>query len=519
MNKLATDPHRTNKRNGQELEVKFQTDSVGLECALNSGILAAASTGQTQKLRSIYFDTSSGELRKNGVVLRIRKNERASPVLTVKSASAPVDGPFLRNEVEVPSPTLRPNLSLLDKTTADSLKGMVGKRPLRAQFETQIKRRTFLLVSGRSKIEVALDDGTVVAGKKRVPLREIELELKGGDETDLYDLAAALAGELPLRLDFVSKGERGSRIAAGELPSPVKARPIRFSRKATLDDAVGAVLSGTLAQFVGNWAALRETENPEAIHQMRISLRRLRTALAMFKRALPCPEFDVLRDEAKRIASALGPARDYDAFREFLEKGPLLHLDPPGSSKTLMAAFEERRAAAYKDARAVIENRDTTLFVLKVQSVLQRRPWLHVEPKLKPEVRAEVFARQALGQMQARVLKRGKGLANHPDEKRHELRLAFKNLRYGAEFFGGLFGRRRTASYVRKVSVLQDLLGAHNDGASAKRFLKKVPARLGGNAETASGFILGWYARGTSRADEDLRKSWKKFKQTRAFWT
>jgi hypothetical protein len=61
------------------------------------------------------------------------------------------------------------------------------------------------------------------------------------------------------------------------------------------------------------------------------------------------------------------------------------------------------------------------------------------------------------------------------------------------------------------------LLGAHNDGASAKRFLSKVPARLGRNAETASGFILGWYARGTSIADKDLRKSWKKFKQTPAF--
>lgn len=515
MNELATSP---NKRNGQEIEIKFQTDPAGLQRALSSGFLAAASKGQTQKLRSIYFDTSSGELRKNGIVLRIRKKEKGSPVLTVKSASAPANGPFLRYEIEVLSPTLRPNLSLLDKTTADGLKGIIGKRPLRPQFKTQIKRRIVLLDSGRSKIEVALDDGRVVAGKKSVPLREIELELKEGDETDLYDLAAALASELPLQLDFVSKGERGSRIAAGELPSPVKAKPIRFKRKATLDDAVGAVVSNTLAQFVGNWAPLRETEDSQSIHQMRISLRRLRTGLAMFKRALPCADFDVLREEAKRIASALGPARGCDAFREFLEKGPLLHLDPPASSKTLMAAIEERRIAAYKEARAVIENRDTTLFVLKAQSILQRRAWLHVDPKLKPKVRAKVFAKQALDKLHTRVLKRGKGLADQSDEKRHELRIALKNLRYGAEFFGGLFGRRRIASYVRRISVLQDLLGAHNDGASAKHFLRKVPARLGGNAETASGFILGWYARGSSIADKELRKSWKKLKKTRAFW-
>ena len=80
-----------------------------------------------------------------------------------------------------------------------------------------------------------------------------------------------------------------------------------------------AVLSNTLRHFVANWAAIREAEDPTAIHQMRVALRRMRAALAMFKRALPCSEFDLLREEAKQIASALGPARDCDVFREMVE--------------------------------------------------------------------------------------------------------------------------------------------------------------------------------------------------------
>ena len=112
-----------------------------------------------------------------------------------------------------------------------------------------------------------------------------------------------------------------------------------------------AVISNTLWHFVANWAALRGAQDPDAIHQMRVALRRMRAALAMFKRALPCSEFDFLRGEAKRIASALGPARECDVFRETAEGGPLAHPDRPENCNTLLAAIEERRIAAYEDAR------------------------------------------------------------------------------------------------------------------------------------------------------------------------
>ena len=101
----------------------------------------------------------------------------------------------------------------------------MGDRPLAAQFETIIKRRTILVERGRSQIEVAFDEGVIAVAGRSVPLTEIELELKSGDEPALYDLAMSLAEELPLRLDFVSKGERGFRAVSEETAAAVKAGP------------------------------------------------------------------------------------------------------------------------------------------------------------------------------------------------------------------------------------------------------------------------------------------------------
>jgi inorganic triphosphatase YgiF len=235
-----------------------------------------------------------GDLRKNGIVLRIRKKGRAAPVLGVKSTGTTADSPFLRNEIEVRSPDLEPNLALFDKNMGAMLINITGDRPLEAQFETQVKRRTTVLNYGQSQVEVSFDEGCIVNRQSRVPLTEVELELKSGNEVDLYAMAMQLAEALPLSLDFVSKGEKGFRVCGKESAVPIKAESSRLKSGATVDDAIMAILTNSLAHFVANWASLRETEDPESIHQLRVALRRLRSALSMFKRILPS-EFEDVR--------------------------------------------------------------------------------------------------------------------------------------------------------------------------------------------------------------------------------
>ena len=187
----------------------------------------------------------------------------------------------------------------------------------------EFKRQSGLVTSGASVIEIAVDQGHISCGKQRVPLAEVELELVSGNKADLLDLAMRLAEDFSLRLDFVSKAEKGFRALLEEKPAPVKAAPIKSKSLATFDDAVTAIISNTLAQFVANWACLRETDEPESIHQMRIALRRMRCGLSIFKRALPHAAFEALRDDAGHLASAFGPVRNTDAISHFGAGGPV----------------------------------------------------------------------------------------------------------------------------------------------------------------------------------------------------
>ncbi len=494
---------------GHEIEIKFRTDRAGLERVLASPLLAAATPPRTLSLRTIYYDTGAGGLRNNGIVLRLRRRPRAIALIGLKSLRAEAGNPFRRTEIEVRSPRGEPDLQLFDADTAAWLTKAAGGEDLEARFEIRTKRRTVLVRQGNSTIEVALDDGVIVAGERTLQLFEVELELKTGEVGDVLDLAARLVAELPLALDFTSKSEKGFRLTLNEAADAVKATPVELDRKATLDDAIHTIVASTLSHFVANWGALREHDEPDAIHQLRVALRRLRSALRMFAGVLPQPACENLREDAKRIASGLGPARDCDAFRASIEQGP--GAEHREQCADLLGTLEERRQSAYGQARALIEDKAATLFVLKVQSFLVARGWRGTASA----VGSRRFARKALNKLHRRGLERGRGLPAIPDEARHDLRITLKNLRYAIEFLGGLFGRRRARkAYAGTVSGLQELLGIHNDEVTARRLLAD-PVLCD---RPATDFLLGWYARGAPAADKSLGKSWKKFTRAGVFW-
>ena len=505
----------------QEIEIKFRTDTAGLARLVNAPLIKAANDLQTENLKATYFDTPANDLRKKGIILRVRKSGDAVPVLGMKAPGAATDGSFHRLEVEVNSPSLKPNLALFDKATRKVLTRIIGDEPIAPKFKMQFKRQSGLVTCGSSVVEIAVDQGHMSCGTQRVPLAEVELELVSGNKADLFALAKTLAEDFSLRLDFVSKAEKGFRALLQEKPAPVKAGPIKSKSLATFDDAVISIISNTLAQFVANWACLRETDEPESIHQMRIALRRMRCGLSIFNRALPNAAFKALRDDAGRLASVFGPVRNADAFRMSVLEGPLASADRPENCDAMRAALEKQRVAVYALAHSEIESLAATVFVLKVQSFLARRDWREVpagaESK-KLQKPARKFSEAALDRLRVRVLKCGKAAAAS-DEARHKLRIALKNLRYGVDFFSDLFGnRKRRRAYRKKMSALQELLGIRNDIVGAKTYLKELRKEIDPEAERILSFIQGWYAREAAAADKAISKSWKKFRRAGTFF-
>jgi len=506
-------------REPKEVEVKFTTDSEGLAAALASPLLRGNEPSPARKLVSIYFDTPDWDLKKRKMALRVRRAGRGAPMMTLKWPLQTAGDVFARGEIEIRAPKMEPDIALFDADVAEGLRQVVGEAPLEAKYETRVSRVTRLVTRGSAQIEIAFDDGAIRAGESELPLREVELELKSGLPQDLYDFAATLAEALPLRLDIVSKAERASAFCNGAIPKPVKAKAANLPADANLDEAIARIILGAIDHYLANWASLRASDDPESIHQMRVALRRLRSALGMLKRVVPCPEFEAFREEAKILATALGPARDSDALRELIEDGPMGHFGDKKDFAPLLDALEERRAAAYAESRALIASPAPSAFVLRLSAFVARRGWRNAVTGMELTTLTEpvaVFAASALDRLHKRVLKRGKKLVTLPDEQRHEVRIALKNLRYGGEFFASCFADLRDSGpFLRAAATLQGLLGAHNDAATADHFLSQSHAT---EAARAAGLVSGWYARGAIIADESLAREWKRFKNMRPFW-
>jgi inorganic triphosphatase YgiF len=204
----------------REVEIKFRADQVAVQKLLSSPVLKGAAVSSPKELVSTYFDTAEKHLQAQGIALRVRKTGRAAPVMTLKWDGPDAAGPFSRGEVEVRCPGGVPDVQLLGPDAAKRVADAAGNLPLTPAFETRVKRRTALVRHGHSDLEIALDEGAIVSGEARLPLTEVEIELKSGNTHDLLACAALLSRTAALRLDFEAKSTKGYRIARGEPPRP-----------------------------------------------------------------------------------------------------------------------------------------------------------------------------------------------------------------------------------------------------------------------------------------------------------
>jgi CHAD domain-containing protein len=275
----------------------------------------------------------------------------------------------------------------------------------------------------------------------------------------------------------------------------VKAAKVKMDEHASMDEAIETVLTSCLEQFVGNWPALRASNDIESVHQMRVALRRMRAALSLFRRAVPCADFETAAARAKSVAATLGVAREWDVFRESLDAGPREKLSGEPSFYALIDVAELRRARAYEAARHLIAGRTTRQFVNDLRRALKRKAWRDGTDAATADapVSAREFAVEALDRLHARSLKKCKGLAGLDPEQRHQARISLKKLRYAAEFFEDLFdGKEDSHAYMRTLSKVQNGLGADNDLTTARRLLEEIEADGGEKTAFARGFVLGW---------------------------
>ncbi|MFP3942654.1 MAG: CHAD domain-containing protein, partial [Alphaproteobacteria bacterium] len=483
----------------------------------------------TRPLLSVYYDTPDLALRRKGMALRVRKKGPVH-VQTVKTEDAS-GAASNRAELEALLPDDRPDP---ERIADEDLRRFVIRRAagggLRPIYETDIRRTERQLVTPEGdRVELAIDTGVIRADGREEPVSELEFELKHGSPAALFRLARPIVEQFCVRLGVLSKAARGYALATGESGiAPVKATAPALDPSMNVEEACCAVLGACMAQIVGNEPAVVTARDPEGVHQMRVGLRRLRSATVPFSQAGLEPWLAPLAEEARRFASILGRARDLDVFVDEMLAPVEDGMDGHAVLARLRAEAQARREAAWEEAGAAIASRRFALFVLSVAAAVEERPWRQPAGEagaapadiLASPVRD--LARRVLQDHHARVKSKAQAFDRLTTEQRHALRIELKKLRYTADFFAGLFPKKGAKPFIKPLSKLQDTFGYLNDAAVARRMARKLAKRAPdgkkGALREAAGTVAGWHGHLAAEEWKKARKRWQAFEKIAPFW-
>ncbi len=281
-------------------------------------------------------------------------------------------------------------------------------------------------------------------------------------------------------------------------------------------------MAAGLAHLLANERGLVSGTDPEFLHQARVALRRLRSALEVFSPPLPESVVAPVERELKWMASRLGPARDWDVF--MTETLPPIEAEfgARRGLKPLRARCNRLRRSAGADARRAARSARYRRLTLRLSAWLAAESWrAFPNGTVRAALQGPVgnHARTVLQARYGRVRKRGRGLEKLSAARLHRLRIAIKRFRYAADFFSGLYRGKAVQETLQRLSRLQDVLGALNDSATAVDLAVRVcRGRGAGSLLEARGILLGWNRARAAPLKKELNDAWRAFSEAGTFW-
>lgn len=468
----------------------------------------------TRKLVSVYFDTPELTLYDHGISLRVRRMS-GNWYQAVKAAGKASSGLHERLEWEDIIASDKPDYTrMLDPSLQHIFSDQTLRDALNPIFRTEVRRTEWQLqFDNGDKVELALDLGQLVTGQTNKPICEIELELKAGNPGRLFDLALELQQDIPLELENVSKAQYGYRHYRQYVPSIVKARLPALSRNLTAQEALKLIIWECLNQLQGNLDMVLLGENVEGVHQMRVALRRLRSAFTLFRPLIGKTCCDAFQDDLRWITNTLGVARDLDVFitqtlplitAQFPEHKGLIQL----RSKALIA-----QKTAYEDARVGLLSQRYQHLILAIAA------WIEGTCAAQPVSLLDI-AETTLTKRNRQLRQHGRRLMHMHPEERHATRIAAKKLRYAAEFFSGLYPTSSASrSFLHALTGLQDSLGLLNDISVTENLLRNlIGTRPERSLDEAFHIFSGWNGCNAMHSMGQMEQSWRGFARTSEFW-
>ncbi len=477
-----------------------------------------ASAPEVRHEVTTYFDTRRLALSAKGFTLRIRRcgEERTQ---TVKAGDSGASIAFQRCEWEWPVEADTPDLQrLADLPIGQDLRALraVDLYPV---FRTEVTRTVWLLrPDDDAKVEAAIDQGQIVADDLTEPILEAELELKTGSVGSLYRLALELSTATPMSLETSSKAERGFRLRTGRPAQAKTAADVEIADSATTAEAFHDIVGAALHHLLANVAAAAQSDS-EGVHQIRVAVRRLRSALVLFEPRLHASPTRTFNSELRRVGHKFGVARDWDVFILQTLASAAGKVPLGGAFHELGAVAETRRAAAYRSVCAEIGGVRLTRLLLGMVSWIE--DGAHKPVLLGDAGMAEPISHLAphfLERMLRKVVELGHGLDDASPGELHRLRRAVKRLRYGVEFLSGLYTAHRVRNYLDLCKELQDQLGTVSDAVITTALLEQLQREKGhtfGSAIDMLAKLNDWQSR---RAHHHIARAWHQLHSAAPYW-
>ncbi|HSV36851.1 MAG TPA: CHAD domain-containing protein [Ramlibacter sp.] len=492
-----------------EFELKLEIPPERLQAVLTA---MRQEKVRSQRLQARYFDTRDQALARHGIVLRLRKEGR----VWVQTAKVAGSAALERLEHNAPlgpsSGSATPAVSLARHAgtpvgekirQALDLESLDRPMQLVPWFETDVLRLTRRIDIAGSVVEVALDRGKIHAGNDWAALCEVEFELIEGERVAAVQLAREWGAAHGLWLSVISKSAKGRRLAAGQASGPpVGAAPVNLSRSASGTEIAAAVVQACLEQVLGNASeAGAGTAGAEHVHQLRVGIRRLRTALREM-RGLATETDPAWEAALVDTFRALGRHRDHYQLASMqpqleAQGAPALDVELPDDPAPDPAAVV--RSPAFQDTLL-------GLLVFAHSAADGRGGSVHHGKALK-------LLKSRLDKLHDQVGKDGRRFLRLEPTRQHRVRKRLKRLRYLAEFVARFFSARKGRAFITALKPAQDALGLYNDELTALEAYRRLAAR-----EPAAWFGVGWLSARRAPLAAQCQRELERFAMVKPFW-
>jgi triphosphatase len=283
------------------------------------------------------------------------------------------------------------------------------------------------------------------------------------------------------------------------------------------------VLRECVDQIALNMVVVAELDDLEGPHQLRVGLRRLRSAFSVFRPVLKSPEMARLNGEARWLGQEVGRVRDLDvAAKEIARREAAMH--PEEAMLTALADRLDKEAAGRRQHLCgLIAAERAQCFVIDLARFVETRGWLvpeDFEQTGRLAAPVAVLAEAALAKRWKKARKHAENLEALDPEKRHELRKELKKLRYAVEFLSPLYPEKRVEPFLKRLKKLQTVFGELNDAALVKSMFAGDDGLLAKDAaaQRAIGWVIGASQARAEGGWAGAKSLWKDLEETKPFW-